>query len=165
MPLALRSVLYIFFAFYRLILLVKVSGPSLVVSILKLLKRNISDSNNGFCWHCTDFFPKTKIRSHFLRLLGGVGSKWGSRWGQGVGEPLGEPPPTPSRPPFGPHDPHKTEKIRSHLWFWENPYNVNTNLSLSKANFGEIQSLWPFIGQPRSFITFKINSIQLFFLT
>ena len=84
----------------------------MTVSCLSRCKKLFQSANNGFCLHCTDFFPETKMRSHFLCVGGSGGFKWGSRWGQGVGEPIGEPPPTPSRPPFGPHDPrHRENKI------------------------------------------------------
>ena len=36
----------------------------------------------GFCLHSTDFFPETKMRSHFL-CVGGVGVQMGVKMGSG----------------------------------------------------------------------------------
>ena len=45
---------------------------------------------------------------------------------------------TSSRPPFGGHDLQTMEIIRSVSSFEKNPYNVSSNLSLSRAHFSKV---------------------------
>ena len=80
-------------------------------------------------------FSRKKKQIRLSPLSGGSGPPNGGQDEVGGGEPSGEPPPTSSRPPFGGHDLQTMEIIRSVSSFEKNPYNVSSNLSLSRAHF------------------------------
>ena len=58
------------------------------------------------CYHCTDFFRKTKIRSRFLRFLG-AGVLMGVKMGFGGGEPKANHPSNPIETPIWTPNPRK----------------------------------------------------------
>ena len=80
-------------------------------------------------------FSRKKKQIELSPLSGGSGPPNGGQDDVRSGEPLGEPLLTSSRPPFGGHDLQTMEIIRSVSSFEKNPYNVSSNLSLSRAHF------------------------------
>ena len=93
--------------------------------------------HNDLSLHCTDFFLERRNRSYYLHCLEEVDLQMRSRWGRGGG---GEPLANHHHhdlieTSFGGHDLQTMEIIRSVSSFEKNPYNVSSNLSLSRAHF------------------------------
>ena len=96
--------------------------------------------HNDLSLHCTDFFLERRNRSYYLHCLEEVDLQMRSRWGRGGG---GEPLANHHHhdlieTSFGGHDLQTMEIIRSVSSFEKNPYNVSSNLSLSRAHFSKV---------------------------
>ena len=83
-------------------------------------------------------FSRNKKQIVLSPLSGGSGGPNGGQDEVRGGEPSGDPPTTSSRPQFGGHDLQTMEIIRSVSSFEKNPYNVSSNLSLSRAHFSKV---------------------------
>ena len=109
-----------FFTFYS-------NGPNVLLT-----------SINDLSLHCTDFFLERRNRSYYLHCLEEVDLQMRSRWGRGGGEPLANHHHDLIETSFGGHDLQTMEIIRSVSSFEKNPYNVSSNLSLSRAHFSKV---------------------------